>query len=182
MKTKDKIYTIIIIFALIILILSVFLIYPAFKSIKDGSEEILSNKYKAIYINAETIELESFKKNYKNYKPSLDKIDQLFIDSKNPVDFIKFLEKVALDHSINADMNLINFRQETTNNFPFVFFQVSAKGDFPSILKFVEKLETGPYLIRIENLALKKSKQEITEDEGISNRFDTDFLIGVATR
>ncbi len=182
MKTGKKIYIIIIIFAFIILSLIVFLIYPTFKSIKDGSEEILSSKNKTISINAETMELDSFKKNYKNYKPNLDKIDQLFVDLANLVDFIKFLEKVALDSGINADINLVNSKQEKINNFPVVLFQVSAKGDFLNMLKFIDKLETGPYLIRIENLTFKKSEKEITEDKNISSILDSDFLIGVATK
>ncbi len=183
MKTQNKIYTIVIIFVLIILFLIVFLIYPTLKDIKNGSKEILSNKNRAVLINEEIKELDNFKKNYDDYKPNLEKIDQLFIDSQNPIDFIKFLEGISFDSSIVSGINLVSLAgNETIDSLPVVLFQISAKGDILNILKFIEKLERGPYLIRIKNLTIKKSAQDNIKDGNIYNEVDANFSIEVVTK
>jgi len=178
MKTKNKIYQIIIIFLLIALFLVVFLIYPTLKDIKNNSKQILSNKGQLLFIDAENMELDNFKQGYKDYEPNLKKIDQLFIDPQNPIDFIKFLEKTASNSNISVEINLIPpQKNKNGDDPPTTFFQIYTKGDFLNILKFSERLEMGYYLIRINSFTIKKSDQSIGEDKSFSNRVDADFSI-----
>jgi len=182
MRTQNKIHTILIIFVFTTLLLIVFLVYPTLKSIKNGSEEILSDRSRDVFINSEIREVDNFKKKYKDYKSNLEKIDKLLVDSKNPVDFIEFLEKIASDFNVITDINFVPSKEKDANNGSLVIFQISAKGDFLNILRFIEKLETGPYLIEIQNLTIKKSEKEIDKEKNISNRIDANFLIEVTTK
>lgn len=172
-KNKTKIYTIIALFLLLSIVMIVFLVYPALKDIKKTSKEIVSNREGLKFIEVQNTELENFKKNYKNYEPNLKKIDQLFIDPNNPVSFIKFLEKTALDLNIDPEINLsYQFSQEDLKNQAKTEFQIFTKGSFSNILRFSEKIENGPYLVKIKSLTMGKS-------EGSNNLVEANFLIEV---
>lgn len=176
MKKQNKIYAILITFALIVLSAIVFLIYITIGDIKNESAEILSDKNKIDSIEQETRKLENFKKNYDYYKTDLEKIDKLFINSKNPVEFIKFLEKTAIDSTIEAKINFTP--KERTNEALYDIFHISARGDFSNMSKFFEKLENGPYLIRIQSLDIRKSDADFSSGEKIpSLTVDVNLLI-----
>jgi len=161
MKNQNKIYIIVTIIILIILILIMFLIYPALKDIKSISEQILLYKQQVISINGQNREFDNFKKRYDNYGYNLEKVDKLFVNSKDPVDFIQFLEKTARDSGISNDIKLdVSLLSKGFNSWPVINSNIYATGEFLNILKFFEKLDTGPYLMRIKNVTIKKSRQE----------------------
>lgn len=170
-------------FALTALILIVFLIYPTLIDIKNGSNEILSDREKVVLIQEEFGELYDFKERYQEYKINLEKIEKMFVDSKNYIDFIRFLEDIAFDSGVETDISLVSdSKDKKNNNSSATFFRISAKGDFLNILKFSEKLETGPYLIKIYNLTIKESKQSIALVNDLSDKLDANFLIEVITK
>ncbi len=157
------------------LVLIVFLIYPVLRYIKNSSKEILLDKSKVISINEQNRELDDFKKKYNNYVYNLEKVGQLFVDSKDPVSFIKFLEKTAIDSGINADVKLdISLLNKGFNNWPVVISNIFVTGEFLNMLKFSEKLDTSPYLMRIKNVIIKKSPQGST--------VDANFLVEAITK
>lgn len=178
MKNQSKIYTIFTFFIILSLFLITFLIYPTLRDIKNDFNEISSKKSGVAFINQETKELDNFKKIYRDYKSDFDKMDQLFVNSENPVNFIKFLEKVASDSDISASIGLVPSENQKIGNLPNINFNISAKGNFLNMLKFSEKLETGPYLIRINNVEIKKSALMSSQGKNIpSNKVDANFLI-----
>jgi len=172
MKTKDKKYIILAIFVIIVLLLIALLIYPTLKDIKNSYEEVLSNKGKVISVDKEVKELDNFVRNYKNYEPDLKKLDRLFIDPKNPIDFIKFLEKIALDSDVKIDINLVQSEKKETAS-----FQVHIQGDFLNALKFSERMEKSPYLDRIQSLTMQKLiKKEETSPNQVGANFSLEII------
>ena len=171
MASKKKIYTTLIIFVLIAIALVVFSVWPLLTEIKMNSEELLLGKNNIATLGVQANEIENFEKNYENYKPNLEKMEQLFIDSKDPVDFIKFLEKTASDSEITSEISLLPSSQK--ENQTFITFQFFSNGDFSKMLEFSEKLEAGPYLIEIKNLTIKNSTEQ---------KVDANFLLKVFTK
>ncbi len=182
MKDKTKIYIIIpATFILISLLLIVFLIWPALVEVKESSDELIFQNGRENFINDQNRELENFKNSYKNYQPNLEKIDRLFIDPQNPVNFINFLENIASETGVKPDISLASLpalKSKTVVVMPFVSFKISCKGKFLDILKFSDKLESGPYLIEIKNMETKESK----DTEKNNSVLNTDFLINVFTK
>lgn len=159
MKNNNKIYITLLIFALVSLVLIVFFVWPLFKEIEKNSDDLISAKNNIVVLGIQNSETGNFKKNYVTYKPNLDKIDQLFMDPVNPVDFIKFLEDTAGDSQITSQISLQpapKSSQQTSQN--FILFQFSTTGNFSSVLDFAKKIEAGPYLIEIENLTIQNSR------------------------
>jgi hypothetical protein len=161
---KNKIYITPLFFALISVLLILFIIWPTYSDIKIGSNQIIVQKGQEIFIEDQNNDLQNFKKNYKSYQPNLEKIDNLFVDSKDPVEFIKFLE-TTLNGSV--DNSSISLSQQTTTTSAsktktktkpasFISFKISCAGSFKSILNLIEKLENGPYLIEAQNLSIKQ--------------------------
>lgn len=155
MNSNNKIYIISSVFALAALLLFVFYIWPISKEIEQNSQDLISAKNDITTLGAQINETENFKKNYATYKPNLDKIDGLFIDPKNPVDFIKFLEDTASASQITSQISL---PPSSENSPQFVIFQLSSRGSFSGVLNFSKKIEAGPYLIEIENLTIQNSQ------------------------
>lgn len=174
-KNQNKIYIIIIIFILIALMLIVFLIYPVLRDIQNGSKEILSNKSKVAFLNKQRNELNGFNRKYNNDSYDLERIDQLFVDSKNPIDFVEFLEKTANDSGITMDIKLnISLLDKGFNKWPVAISNIAVTGEFFNILKFSEKLNTSPYLMMIKNITIKKSQQV--------SAVDANFLVEAITK
>lgn len=157
MKINKKIYKIFLIFATITMLLAVYFIWMLFTEIEKNSTDLISAKNDIITLTAQINETNNFKKKYESYKSNLDKIDQLFIDSNNPVDFIKFLEDSAATSQITSQITLTS---STIKNPTFITLQFISKGSFSGLLNFIKKIEAGPYLIEIENLSIRNSNEK----------------------
>lgn len=181
MKAKNpkfEMYTFAAIFVVLSLLLIVFLVHPALQGIKRGSGEIISEKSTVLFVEMENKELDRFKNRYESYESNLQKIDQLFVDTKNPVAFITFLENTAANTNVDAEISLVPRQNPQKDALPLLILQVSAKGTFRNILTFSQKLETGPYLVTINNLAIKKVPGG-EEAEDIGALLDADIILEV---
>jgi len=160
MENNNKIYITLSVFGLLSLFLIIFFIWPTLKEIKINSENLVSAKNDIVILSAQTAETKNFEKNYENYKPNLEKIDQLFIDSSNPVDFIEFLENTAGNSQITSQISLPpssqNFQQSQGGaSKDSIIFQFNSKGNFSDIMDFSKKIEAGPYFTEIESLTIQ---------------------------
>jgi len=173
-SNNNKIYVILSVFALISIFLAIFLVFPLIKEIKKNSDDLVFSKASMVSLSAQTIETEKFKKDYIRYKVNLDKIDQLFVDAKNPVEFIKFLENTAYNSQVTSKISLPPVSATSSQ---FILLQLSSKGSFTSIFDLVEKIETGPYLIEIGNLTIKESQVDSASKDTLSEKFDATFTI-----
>lgn len=171
---KNKTYSALAVFGLIILSLILFFIFPLLLELKNSSGKLLSEKNDAAMLIAQSNEIESFKKAYGGYKPNLEKMEKMFIDPKNPVEFIKFLENAALASGIKSKISLVS-NQENPDT---ASFQLFSSDDFSKILRFSEKLENGPYLIQIQNVSIKSAGIDIFP----SGKVDISFLINAFTK
>ena len=173
MKNNNKIYIISSIFILILLCLVAFFAWPIFKDIEKNSDDLVFAKNNLANLGTQINETNSFKKNYESYRENLDRISQLFVDPKNPVDFIEFLENTALSSKVTSQISL-----PPTSSVPqqFVMMQVTCKGSFSSILSLIKKIESGPYLIEIENLTIQNP------DQGSQDKKDATLSIKVFTK
>lgn len=151
-----------------------FFIYTTFTDIARQSDEILANKNKLQSLGEETARLEKFKKSYTGYKPDLEKIDTLFINVQNPIGFIKFLENTAARSGVTVK---INFFPKKKTGAQFDIFQVTAKGEFPGIMTFIQKLEKGPYLIRTQTLSMVRSGPDFSSGAPVATKVNLGMLI-----
>lgn len=177
MKNNNKIYIILSTFGILSLFLILFLVWPLLQEIENNSQDLISAKKDIIAFNAQIGETENFKKNYDTYKPNLEKMDQLFIDPNNPVDFIKFLENTASSSKVTSKISLPTYSKQVSQN--FIIYQISSQGEFLGMSDFLRKIETGPYLIEIENLNIQNSEEKSIVKDYSSRKVNTTFTIKV---
>jgi hypothetical protein len=186
MSIKNKINLSLIFFLISAIFLLAFLIYPLLKGIENYSKEIISQKKEALSLENKIKNIEEFRKNYAKTKPNLDKIETLFTNSEAPIDFISFLEKTSKDCHLTIKIVPIAIAKEGEEPWPSLSFSITSLGSFPNFLRFLEKLETGPYLIEIQNLGIKKlsdTELKSKEFENLSvGDIRADFLIKVFAR
>jgi len=157
-----KIIVVSIIFGIIVIILLCFVIYPLLSRVKKNSQEFILAKKELVSFKAETEEFEQSKEVYRSLKTDLEKIDQLFINPDVPIDLIKFWRKTAKDSGTLIDISPTSLGAKETVLWDSIGFRLDLIGSFSNFLKFLEKIETAPYLIEIQNLSAKSSKQFLT--------------------
>lgn len=158
MESKKKIYITSAIFLGIGLFLIVLLVWPLLGGIKDLSEELILEKSQAAHLVQEKEDIERLEAILQEQGEDLKKLEGLFLDPENPVDFIGFLEKEARRSELGFEIASLGPGQE--GPWPSLHFQIKNRGSFPGFLRFLEGLETAPYLIEVLNLQARRVNEE----------------------
>ncbi len=177
MDPKKKIIVFSLAFGVAGLVLVCFVIYPLFKGIKKNSEEFIIAKRESILLQGKTGKIEQFRKTYEDLRPDLEKIDNLFTDSEVPIDLIKFLDKTAENSKLLSDISSVSVKTSETDPWSSLGFQITLAGLLPDFLRFLEKIETAPYLIEVQNLTVKK-----VSGSGLNLGVSATLIIKVYTR
>ena len=130
------------------------LVVPLFSTITKDSSEYLSQKEKLISVEKKKGGLTNVEKTYTDVEPNLTKIDAIFVNSEEPVGFIDFLERAAQQLDLSIQISLANKKTEK-NPWPGIYFQIKIAGSFSNFMKFLENLESAPYLIEVQNIDIK---------------------------
>jgi len=164
MDIKKKINITIAIFLGLTILLIGFVIYPLFQGIKNDSKELVSQKQKIISLETKIENLGKFQTLWQGIEPDFQKIEKLFIDSEVPVAFISSLETIAKDCQMTIKISSAPSSGTEKDPWPSLFFQISSATSSPKFLKFLEKIETSPYLIEISSLNVRKlTEAELTQ-------------------
>lgn len=154
-----KIILISIVFGLITLSLVFIGIFPLFQEIKKSSEALIALRAELTLLQDRDKKIEQLKRSYKELEPSLEKIDKLFFDPETPIDLIEFWEKLASSSGLSIKISPVSLKTLESDPWNSIGFQLSLTGltgSFSNFMKFLEKIERGPYLIEIQNLSIQK--------------------------
>ncbi len=182
MNPRKKIIIFSIIFGLISLALVCFVIYPLFKEIKKNSSEFVALKKELAMSKNETEKFGEVKEIYKNLEPDLKKIDKLFTNSEVPIELIQFWEAIAKDSGLFVDILPAPLKTVEGETWGSIGFQITLAGSSSNFLKFLEKTETGPYLIEIQNLIVKKTAGEELRPKGYTGFSPEDVSATLVTK
>jgi hypothetical protein len=155
-----------IVLGFLIFVILIILIWFSFENIKKESENLALQKIRIIALANQNIQIESFKVKYKSYLPNLQKIEEMFVDPQNPLKFIEFLEKSSSDAGVILEISPLSFLTEGTVK--TVSVRITVKGDFNDILKFLEEIESGKYLLSVESLTISNFEEKSEKGESIN--------------
>jgi len=151
-----KIYLIVGTTVIITLILIIFIVFPLIGNIKNISKDLVSQKSEIFLLEQREGNLKNLKKIYNSNQKNFEKIDTSFINSNTPIGFISFLEKIAANSQADIEISLTGGKSSFENG---LSFSVSLGSSFPNFLKFLEKLENGPYLVKVSSLNIGRTIQ-----------------------
>jgi len=138
------------VFALVILLLIVNVLY-LLELVRELSVKVSQEKTKLLSFKNELQKLEDFK----NKKASLEKIEQVFVKEKVPIEFINFLEKGAEKFGINIQISFLPDVSPKNSPYKTLTFAVEAEGPFPNLAAFFEYIEFSPFLTQTTNIVFK---------------------------
>lgn len=176
MAIKKRIYSTLIIFAFLIILIIVFIVFPLFREIKNNPEELIVQKEKFIALETKIINLEKFKVLQTELQPFLKEIDNLFVDSEAPIEFIGFLENTSKESQLKIEILPTSDKKTEKDSWSYLTFQITSTGSFPNFLKFLEKLENSPYLVEIQNISISKL---IGAQDAVSDNVRANFSVKV---
>lgn len=151
---------------LVLSVLLIFLlIYPLFQEVKRKFEELISIKKQQALLVERKEDIEEMKNIFVEHEENFEKMENLFIDSENPLGFINFLEEQAVKSKVYFKITSLGPGKEQVP-WPSLSFQIEIAGPFKNFSKFLERLESTPYLIQIVNLNLKRLGEREIKKEG----------------
>lgn len=159
MRRPRRTLLILILFFAFVSFFLAFAIFPLLKSIAKTTEVLQTQKQKFTELEASQKALEDFRKFKVANQDQFSKLKSFLVDTENPSSFFAFLENLA--DSQGFQLRIVPQEPKTIPGdlWPSIDFQVSSHTSFPKLFAFLEKLETGPYLLSIQNL-------QVTEKEG----------------
>lgn len=161
MAIKRQIYIIILIFFLLCVSLFVFFVYPLMAEFRYNADKIIFQKKNVYLLESEFNDVQNFYKKYENYKPDLERLGQMFADSDNSVDFIKFIEETSANFNVQTEISTPLFYDDELS--PYAILSISSLGNFENILNFINAIETDRYLIEVQSLDISKKEKEKTQ-------------------
>lgn len=163
--------------SLAVLAIFVFLCpYSIFKNIQASSGQLLSAEAELTSISEKNNELSNWEKELPGLEPDLEKIKSVFVDLEMPVEFLRFLEKLAADNNLSIRVSLLHADSKKNSDAAILQFKVLANGSFSDCARFLEKLENAPYLIAVEDLNIIRFFNE-EEEEVFSEEMEFNLSI-----
>lgn len=183
MSPKNKINLSFVVILLAGILLVVFLILPIYKNIKVNVQELIVQKQKLMSLDEKIRNVEDFKKNHDEIKQQLEKGQGLFINSEAPVEFISFLQQIVQNYHLLIEIVPSEPFETKTEPWLYINFQITIHGSFPNLLRFLEKIESSPYLIEIKSLSIERLTERDLAAEKLSGLslgdVEANFLINV---
>ena len=130
------------------LILIIFIIFPLITGIQNDSKELISLKSELSVLEQTKGNAEELKKLSALHQQDAEAINAIFIDPKIPIDFIRFVETTASESGTTLE---VSYDENS------VSFDIALEGSFSAFLKFLTKLENGPYPLEISSLNIKRT-------------------------
>ncbi len=156
MVIKKKIILISVVSGIVGLAFIFLLIYPLFKKIIKNSQEIVEVRKEIVLSQGKAGGISQIKKDFKKLKPDLEKIDSLFVNSEAPIGLIEFLEKTAANSGVSIEIKPVSLKESKEDPWDSIGFQITTISSSDNSLRFLEKLETAPYLIKIQSVVINK--------------------------
>ncbi len=159
LSEKKKVYLILGGVIIICLAASFFITSFFLTKIQAASRDLSEKKAEITSLQKKEQSFSDSEKEYKEIQPGLADIDQGFLKKGDFLPFILTLEKIARRSGNNYGNKLIGESSKDEAGFGWTTadFQVTLKGGFPSLLKFLVYLENMPYAIEISDLRVQES-------------------------
>lgn len=152
--------------AVIVSAFAFFVIVPLMASMKKNSDELLGAKETYSALQEQIDNLEQFKATRQVLEGDRTRADALFIDPDMPLRFVQLLEDIADASQIIISISPVGSKGTKGDTWPSMAFRISAAGSAVGCFKFLERLETAPSLLEIQNFSISA----INEEEALNRK------------
>lgn len=157
LSAKKKIYILILIFCLVDILLFVLVIFPLTRRVGENAAEWRGQQKNLRALEAQTVSLKDFQKNVNDLKNYALVVQSAFVDPTAPVSFLQFLEKWAVNYNLGLALSPFDSPAVKGDIWSSVGVRVDATGNLADCLRFVEMLESSPWVTMITRFELQKT-------------------------
>lgn len=129
-----------------------FMIIPAINNIKNTGNEIISTQQEADAKYNKIINLKKLTADVKKIEPDLAKLQKIFIDKNNQLDFIQILENIAKKNNVDQEINIGYITDKTE-------IKLVIRGDMNNLYDYLQDIEALDSYINIKNLSVSSADE-----------------------
>ncbi len=129
--------------------------------VQSASHDLSRGKEEMVNWQKKKQKISDLEGEYKEIQSGFAKIDKNFLEKDDFLPFILTLEKIARESDNNYGNRLISesSKEDAKSGWPTAQFQITLKGDFSNLLKFLTYLENMPYIIEMTDLMIQRGGQ-----------------------
>jgi hypothetical protein len=161
METNKKIKISIMAFGGIFIIFLFFAYLPLFFKILENNENLALARDDYFSLKEKRVNLENTRKNFSEFEKKVGKIDSLFLEYENPVEFLNYLDETGRNCGISHQISNLSFGEAGTGGLPSLSLGLSFQSGFSEFSKFLESLNSSSWLLQIESLNIWKRENEV---------------------
>lgn len=125
------------------------------KNIENLSAKIVEDKKNLYILSMKNEQSSESRKKYEEIKNEADGVLDVVVNKDETVNFIKEMEKVAADNDIKLKMQIVatNDKEKekaSKSAISYIYFDVTAGGEFEDIMRFLESTENLKYYAEVE--------------------------------
>lgn len=162
----NKTSSAILFFSVIFLAIVGMVIGPLVLGIEDIGTSIKEQDQNMLVLDERIAKAKEFRSFRAENEEDLAKLEKSLVKAEMPLDFINFLEDVSRECQVISSFSPIASPKAEKDGLPSISFQVVITGNFSSAMKFLKKIESGPYFIEIGNLTIKNEQGDVFEEGG----------------
>jgi len=143
-----------------------FVAIPLISEIESVRAEISAQQDAALKLDSRILKVRQYREFAKKEESNLGKLDDLLTDRQMP-DFINYMEKSATSSGVEVVFSPSISQGDSEEGWSWMNYQADITGNIDNILKFVKKIEIGPYLVGIDGFSIQAG---ITEDPAAKDK------------
>ncbi|PIU16327.1 hypothetical protein COT20_00675 [bacterium (Candidatus Gribaldobacteria) CG08_land_8_20_14_0_20_39_15] len=164
-SAKKKLYLLVLVACLIDFLFFYLVLFPLVKRIQINANNLDIQKNSLAIAEERNGKLEVLQKNIDNLKKNSQFVQNAFIDSSAPVQFMEFLEKQAQNHRLGLAASLFNLSDTKNDLWLAIGVRLEIEGQLADCLRFMETIENSHWVVAITRFDLQKIKQKETTGE-----------------
>ena len=99
--------------------------------------------------------------NYEEFREKVKKVESLFIEYGNPVEFLNYLEETAELCGISPQISNLYFKDGDKDGISTLTLKLVFVSEFSDFFKLLDNLKLAPWLLQIQSLDSNKTKDGI---------------------
>jgi hypothetical protein len=135
-----------------IILLAVFIIYPAAREILSAKREITQQKELLQKEQTREYALKNVLASYRLHEPKIEFLNRIVMQKNRELEFITSLEDIAARYNLRQKIDIGNYQIMPGNNFSQMPLQLQLEGNFIDELAYLQELERLPVYINIKHL------------------------------
>lgn len=163
MKAKQKVIIALVSFAVCSVIFLGALVYPVFHGVLEDYKKVLAHKREILQLKEDLKSTREFETLAGQYAKEFMQLEGLFVDSKIPIAFFRFLDGSATVLAVQIEKSPGVTQQLQGDRWPSFEVRLAGEGAYPGVMAFLQKVENAPYLLEVKTLKISVRKEFLNQ-------------------